>query len=88
MYLTSIGYTMFVSPVKWIVILAPLALVFGLSFGIERLRPATAQLLFWIFAALMGLFLGSIFMVYTHTSIVPHVLHHRSGGANYFPAQN
>jgi hypothetical protein len=55
MYLTSIGYTMFVSPVKWIVILAPLALVFGLSFGIERLRPATAQLLFWIFAALMGL---------------------------------
>jgi FtsH-binding integral membrane protein len=50
MYLTSIGYTMFVSPVKWIVILAPLAMVFGLSFGIERLRPATAQLLFWIFA--------------------------------------
>jgi FtsH-binding integral membrane protein len=70
MYLTSIGYTMFVSSVKWIVILAPLALVFGLSFGIERLRPATAQLLFWIFAALMGLSLGSIFMVYTHTSIV------------------
>ena len=70
MYLTSIGYTMFVSPVKWIVILAPLAMVFGLSFGIERLRPATAQLLFWIFAALMGLSLGSIFMVYTHTSIV------------------
>jgi FtsH-binding integral membrane protein len=31
MYLTSIGYTMFVSPVKWIVILAPLAIVFGLS---------------------------------------------------------
>jgi hypothetical protein len=70
MYLTSIGYTMFVSPVKWIVILAPLAMVFGLSLGIERLRPATAQLLFWIFAALMGLSLGSIFMVYTHTSIV------------------
>jgi FtsH-binding integral membrane protein len=70
MYLTSIGYTMFVSPVKWIVILAPLAIVFGLSFGVERLRPAMAQLLFWIFAALMGLSLGSIFMVYTHTSIV------------------
>src|ERR1700731_1773013 len=70
MYLTSIGYTMFVSPVKWIVILAPLAIVFGLSFGVERLRPAMARLLFWIFAALMGLSLGSIFMVYTHTSIV------------------
>jgi uncharacterized protein len=48
----------------------PLAIVFGLSFGVERLRPATAQLLFWMFAALMGLSLGSIFMVYTHTSIV------------------
>jgi FtsH-binding integral membrane protein len=70
MYLTSIGYMLFVSPVKWVVILAPLAMVFGLSFGIQRIRPATAQVLFWIFAALMGLSLGSIFMVYTHTSIV------------------
>jgi FtsH-binding integral membrane protein len=70
MYLTSIGYTMFVSPVKWIVILAPLAIVFGLGFGVERLRPSMAKLLFWIFAALMGLSLGSIFMIYTHTSIV------------------
>jgi uncharacterized protein len=70
MYLTSIGYLMFVSPVKWVVILAPLAMVFGLSFGIQRVRPNTAQFLFWIFAALVGLSLGSIFMVYTHTSIV------------------
>jgi FtsH-binding integral membrane protein len=43
MYLTSIGYMMFVSPVKWVVILAPLAMVFGLSFGIQRVRPNTAQ---------------------------------------------
>ena len=70
MYLTPLGYAVFVSPLKWAVILSPLALVFGLSFGIERLRPAVAQLLFWIFAALMGVSLGSIFMVYTHTSVV------------------
>ena len=70
MYLTQVGYAMFVSPLKWLVIFAPLGLVFALSFGIERMRPATAQLLFWLFAALMGLSLGSIFMVYTHTSIV------------------
>jgi uncharacterized protein len=70
MYLTPLGYAVFVSPLKWAVILSPLALVFGLSFGIERLRPAAAQLLFWIFAALMGVSLGSIFMVYTHTSVV------------------
>jgi FtsH-binding integral membrane protein len=70
LYLTQLGYLVFVSPLKWAVILAPLALVFGLSFGIERLRPATAQVLFWIYAALMGLSLGSIFMVYTQTSVV------------------
>jgi uncharacterized protein len=42
----------------------------ALSYGIQKVRPATAQILFWIFAALIGLSLGSIFMVYTHTSIV------------------
>ena len=67
--LTSIGYTLFFSPVKWVVILAPLALVFFLSFRIQNMRPATAQLTFWIYAALVGVSLGSIFLVYTHTSI-------------------
>jgi len=70
MYLTPFGYTVFVSPLKWAVIFAPLALFFGLSFGVERLRPAVAQLLFWIYAALLGVSLGSIFMIYTHTSVV------------------
>ena len=70
MYLTPIGYAVFVSPLKWAVILAPLAFVFVLSFGIERMRPAVAQILFWLFAALVGISLGSIFMVYTHTSVV------------------
>jgi FtsH-binding integral membrane protein len=67
--LTGIGYAVFVSPLKWAIIFAPLALVFGLSFGIERLRPATAQLLFWLYAAMIGLSLASIFLIYTHTSI-------------------
>jgi uncharacterized protein len=69
-YLTSFGVAMFVSPLKWLFILAPLAMVFVISFGIQRLRPATAQMLFWAFAALMGISLSSIFLVYTHTSIV------------------
>jgi uncharacterized protein len=67
--LTSFGQAMFNSPLKWVVVLSPLALVFALSFGIQRLSLPTAQLLFWIFATLMGLSLGSIFMVFTHTSI-------------------
>ena len=70
LYLTPLGYALFVSPLKWAIILAPLALVFGLSFGIERLRPAVAQLLFWIYAALIGVSLGSVFMIYTQTSVV------------------
>src|SRR3954464_2112273 len=68
--LTAFGKALFVSPLKWVVIFAPLGLVFLLSFGIERMRPAMAQVMFWIYAALVGVSLGSIFMVFTHTSIV------------------
>ena len=68
--LTNVGYVLFVSPLKWAVILAPLALVFFLSFRIQHMRPATAQITFWIYAALVGVSLGSIFLIYTHTSIV------------------
>jgi len=68
--LTSVGYTVFVGPLKWVFILAPVVLVLALGFGLGRLRPATAQVLFWIYAALVGLSLGSIFLVFTHTSIV------------------
>jgi hypothetical protein len=67
--LTGLGYAVFVSPLKWAIILAPLALVFALSFTVGRLRPATAQLLFWLYAVLVGLSLASIFLLYAHTSI-------------------
>jgi FtsH-binding integral membrane protein len=68
--LTGFGRAIFVSPLKWAVILAPLAMVLVIGFGIERVRPTMAQILFWIFAALMGLSLSSIFLVFTHASIV------------------
>ena len=70
MYLTNIGTLVYLSPLKWVIMLAPLAMVFVLSFGVHRMRPATAQVAFWIFAALMGLSLSAIFLVFTHTSIV------------------
>jgi uncharacterized protein len=68
--LTSLGHALFVSPLKWVVILAPLGLVFLLSFAIERMRPATAQIMFWVYAALVGVSLASIFLVFTHGSVV------------------
>lgn len=59
----------FGSPLKWVVMLAPLAFVIGLSAGINRMKFATAQLTFWAFAAVMGLSLSSVFLVYTGASI-------------------
>jgi FtsH-binding integral membrane protein len=70
MFLTPFGYAMFASPLKYLFMLAPLAMVFVISAGINRLAPSTAQILFWVFSALMGISLSSIFLVYTHTSIV------------------
>ena len=70
MYLTPIGFYLFASPLKWLVILSPLGLVFFLSFRIQNMRPATAQITFWIYAALVGVSLGSIFLIYTHSSVV------------------
>ncbi len=70
MFLTPVGYYLFATGWKWFVIFAPLALVFVLSMGIERMRPALAQILFWVYSALVGISIASIFMVFTHTSIV------------------
>ena len=54
---------------KYLIIFAPLAFVLVLSFGINRLSTGTAQMLFWGFAAVMGLSMASIFFVYTGSSI-------------------
>ena len=60
----------FGTPLMWVVMLAPLGMVFFLSARIEKMNFATAQTTFWIFAALMGASLASIFVIYTQTSIV------------------
>ena len=57
------------TPLRWLIMLAPLGFVIVLSFGINRLSTATAQLLYWAFAVVMGLSLSSIFLVYTGQSI-------------------
>jgi FtsH-binding integral membrane protein len=57
------------SPLTWVIMLAPLAFVLVLSFGITKLSVPVTQVLFWAFAAVMGLSLSSIFAVYTNTSI-------------------
>ncbi len=57
------------TPLMWVVFLAPLGLVFFLSARINKMSAAAAQTTFWIFAALVGLSLASIFVVYTGESV-------------------
>ncbi|CUH81040.1 Inner membrane protein YbhL [Tritonibacter multivorans] len=67
--LTSLGYALYASPLKWVVMFAPLAFVFGFSAGINRLSAATAQVVFYLFALVMGVSISSIFLVFTGESI-------------------
>jgi uncharacterized protein len=69
MYLTQLGVTLFASPVKYVIMLAPLAFVMLLSFRAYKMSVGATQLSFWAFAAVMGLSLSSIFLVFTHQSI-------------------
>jgi len=56
---------MFTSPIKWIIMFAPLAVVFAFGAGINRMSEGAAQGVFWLFAALMGLSISWIFAVFT-----------------------
>lgn len=62
-------HALYMTPLKWVVLLAPIGLVLYLSYSIQSLNQSTAQLMFWVFAGLMGLSLGSIFLIYTSQSI-------------------
>ncbi len=68
--LTAFGQAIYVSPLKWLVMFAPLGMVMFLSFRIQSMSVAAAQGAFWVYAGLMGLSLSSIFVIYTGQSIV------------------
>jgi FtsH-binding integral membrane protein len=53
----------------WVIILSPLAIVFAMSFGQNRMQTSTLQILFWTFATLMGLSMSTVFLIYTGVSI-------------------
>ncbi|CAA6606501.1 conserved hypothetical protein; putative inner membrane protein [Rhodospirillaceae bacterium LM-1] len=61
--------TLFGTGLMWVVMLAPLALVFFLSFRVQKMSLQAVQITFWGYAALMGAALAPIFIVYTETSI-------------------
>jgi uncharacterized protein len=67
--LTPLGQSLFGSPLRWVVMLAPLGMVFFISYRIGRMQASTARAWFLAFAAVLGLSLATIFMVFTTTSI-------------------
>ena len=66
---SPLGKSLYQSGLAWVVMLAPLGVVFYMSFGIAKMSASKAQTVFWIFAALMGLSLSSIFIQFTEASI-------------------
>jgi len=67
--LTPFGGAIFNSGLKWVIMLAPLAVVFYMSFGINKMSASKAQTTFWVFAGLMGLSLSSLLLYYTGMSV-------------------
>lgn len=60
---------LFGTPLRWLLVLSPLAIVFAMSFGMHKMSQATLQALYWAFTVLMGLSMSMIFLVYTGSSI-------------------
>ena len=67
--LTSYGNAIFNSGLKWLVMLAPLAVILYMSFGINKMSTSKAQTVFWIFTILMGLSLSWVLIVFTGVSV-------------------
>ncbi|MDC0886600.1 Bax inhibitor-1/YccA family protein [Altererythrobacter sp.] len=66
---SGLALTFASGPMMWIVALSPLAIVFAMSFGMNKFSKTTLQALYWTFAFLMGLSLSTLFLVYTGESI-------------------
>ncbi|MCW1402411.1 Bax inhibitor-1/YccA family protein [Novosphingobium sp. MW5] len=66
---SGMAEAVFATPLRWVLILAPLGFVMAMSFGLNKMQTSTLQMLFWAFAVVMGLSMSSIFLVYTGPSI-------------------
>jgi uncharacterized protein len=68
--LTAFGKMLYTSWVKYVVMFSPLVVLLIMSFRAEKLSPTSAQVMFYVYAALIGASMSSIMLVYTHGSIV------------------
>lgn len=67
--MTAFGNAIYGSPLAFVIMLAPLGFIIALNMGIAKMKESTVQVLFWAFAAVMGLSLSSIFIQYTGESV-------------------
>lgn len=68
--LTGLGVTVYTSWLKWVLMFAPLVVVFAFSAMVYKMSTATATMVFYGFAALMGMSISWIFLAYTQMSVV------------------
>ena len=66
---SGMAEAVFATPLRWLIVLSPLAIVFGMSFGMHKMSQGTLQALYWGFTILMGLSMSMIFLRYTGASI-------------------
>ncbi|WP_296425422.1 Bax inhibitor-1/YccA family protein [Yoonia sp.] len=69
-YLTQLGYMIYATPLKWVLFLLPLGMVFGFGVAANKLSASGLSTYFFAYAAAVGLSLSSIFLIYTGYSII------------------
>jgi len=67
--LTQFGATLFTSPLKWVLFLAPIGMVLFINARLNRMSLGGAQTAFWLFAGLIGVSMASILLIYAATSV-------------------
>ena len=66
---TALASIIFGSPLKWVVMIAPLGFIMFMNFRMSTIIVSTLRTLFWLFCGTMGLSMGAIFLVYTGASV-------------------
>jgi FtsH-binding integral membrane protein len=66
---TALAGIIFGTPLRWLVVLAPLGFVMFMQIKMQTLSVNALRATFWAFCVTMGLSMGSIFLIYTHESI-------------------
>ena len=68
--LTPFGQTLYNTPLKWVLMFAPLVFIFVFSMRMDRMSASSARTMFFAFAAVMGASMSTLLLVFTGASVV------------------